>query len=756
MSDAPKAVFLSYAREDSEAARRIADALRAFGVEVWFDRSELRGGDAWDQKIRTQIKECALFVPVISARTQDRGEGYFRLEWKLAAERTHLMAEGVPFLAPVVVDATTESAAAVPVEFMRVHWSRLPGALPTPEFVETIKRLLTAPRIGAAGASNRGASADQAAGAEKSWRPAQKWALVVAIVAALGTAVFVAQRSRAPATGPIAAAPLADDKSIAVLPFENRSADKEANATFTDGIHEDILTSLQHVRELRVVSRTSVEQYRGTKKSMPLIARELGVTFLLEGSVQREGNTVRVTGQLIHGPKDQHLWANRYDRNLTDIFAIQSEVAEAIAGELKAAISPAEKSLLNRRPTDNLAAYELYLKARTSNNRENFAPGVAQNQEAWLQAAVEMDPKFAAAWGALGALHARFYFNYLDQTAARQAKARVAIDRAVSLAPDLPDVIAAVGRYHYLAERNYAKATEQFQRVLRTEPNSIEAWQYLGVIQRSEGRWLDALASNRKAVQLDPRSIVDARNFIGTLRMGRRWEEARAEARRLVAIDPELVASHFLLAQVAFAATGSVREFEDVAAFYAKSHPSEKGVLKMMAEYRGDFEEYLRLDREEPYWNEGPAPRVQALAAAEMYFALGRIDAARARLENHPVQIRARLESEPANSALWQALSRMEVILGHNDEGLRCALKATEQPAARDAFDGPAAWANLIIVRTWIGEKDRALADLADFLRRPSYATVHTLRRSVALSPLRGDPRFEALLSDPKNNAPLF
>src|SRR5882724_4781752 len=154
-----KAVFLSYAREDADAARHIADALRAFGIEVWFDQSELRGGDAWDQKIRRQIKECALFVPVISANTQDRSEGYFRLEWKLAVERTHLMLEGIPFLAPVVVDDTAESEAAVPAEFMRVQWTRLPGALPTPQFVAQVKRLLDAPRK-VAPASSRQSSPD--------------------------------------------------------------------------------------------------------------------------------------------------------------------------------------------------------------------------------------------------------------------------------------------------------------------------------------------------------------------------------------------------------------------------------------------------------------------------------------------------------------------------------------------------------------------------------------------------------------------
>ena len=185
------AVFVSYARENADAARRIVDALRGCGVEVWFDQSELRGGDAWDQKIRRQIKDCTLFLPVISAHTQVRGEGYFRLEWKLAAERTHLMAEGVPFLAPVVMDDTPDSAAAVPVEFLRVQWTRLPGGALTPQFAEQIKRLLAAPKT-AVGSGTASRSAARGGGAEAASLPVGRalrarlgWTAVVAVAVIL-------------------------------------------------------------------------------------------------------------------------------------------------------------------------------------------------------------------------------------------------------------------------------------------------------------------------------------------------------------------------------------------------------------------------------------------------------------------------------------------------------------------------------------------------------------------------------------------
>src|ERR1035437_4051005 len=237
------AVFVSYAREDAASAHRIAEALRSHGVEVWFDQDELRGGDAWDAKIRRQVKECSLFLPVVSGHTQERYEGYFRLEWKLAVERTHLMLEGVPFLAPVVIDDTPESGAAAPAEFLRVQWTRLPGALPTPQFVEQVKRLLDSPRKAApstraAGTPASSASAAPAAATPQSagipkWLGAMAGIVVLALVGYIvlrptakepGTAAksVAEMKSGTPAPMPAAsAAPKVSAKSIAVLPFAN-------------------------------------------------------------------------------------------------------------------------------------------------------------------------------------------------------------------------------------------------------------------------------------------------------------------------------------------------------------------------------------------------------------------------------------------------------------------------------------------------------------------------------------------------------
>jgi TolB-like protein len=272
-------------------------------------------------------------------------------------------------------------------------------------------------------------------------------------------------------------APAVSDKSIAVLPLTNLSPDKE-NEFFADGMHEDILTNLANIPELRVVSRTSVMQYRDTKKPIPQIARELGVAYILEGSVRRSGNQVRITGQLIRAANDEHLWAKSYDRELTpkEIFAIQAALSTEIAGALKAAISPETKKLLERRPTENLAAYELYLKAR---GLGNVARTDLEKRVKFMEDALALDPNFTEAWGGLAGAHAAQVFQMSDRTPGRLAQADAAINHAVSLAPDNPEIIRLLGAYAYFGYRDYPRATAQFEKVIRLQPNNARAISFL-------------------------------------------------------------------------------------------------------------------------------------------------------------------------------------------------------------------------------------------------------------------------------------
>jgi TolB-like protein len=774
MSESPQAVFLSYAREDAGAARRIADALRSHGLEVWFDENELRGGDAWDAKIRHQIDACTLFVPLISAHTQGRSKGYFRLEWKLAVDQTHLLAEGVPFIAPVAIDDTPESGALVPAEFLKVQWTRLPGALPTPEFVAQVKRLLGRHHASASGVP--AASGYHPAAAvpiappppKKSGIPVSIWAALAIVV--VGVAVVMRRPSPSPVStpppsnatiaAPPAVVPVVNEKSIAVLPFENMSEEKDASAFFADGVHEDILTNLSFVRDLRVVSRTSVAQYRNTTKPISQIARELGVAYILEGSVRRAGNKVRVTGQLIHAATDEHVWAKAYDRDVTDVFAIQAELAQAIAAALQAAISPAEKSLLERKPTDNPAAYDLYLKARQQQSQGGF--GDEEAVIALLDQAVQLDPNFAEAWGMLAARHAFAYFNR-DRSPARLAQAKTAIETALHLAPDDPAVIEDAGDYYYYGYRDYARATEQYEKLARLRPNDEAVFASLAYIHRRQGQARESLADFRRALELDPDNGRETSELISTLMGCRFYDEILLVGDRYLQKHPDHLFIASMVASVDYAAHGSSDKLK---AFAKRTVPAENRseflyIRLTNARLQGDWAEAIRLDREQRYFDaDTDTPRwMQDVLAAATLAESGDMPAARSRAGEAVVVMNAELARQPLSAILWASLSLGHALLGEKDEALRCGDKAREiLPESRDAIQG----SNVAILRAsalaYAGEKDQALAEFERLLHKP-FGLNPVFERGMfsgSWKPLRDDPRFQALVNDAKNNAPLF
>jgi TIR domain len=305
VTEASHVVFLSYASQDAEAAQKICEALRAAGIEVFLDQSELRGGDAWDQRIRHEIHECALFIPIVSQHTQERLEGYFRHEWKLAIERTHHMAEQMPFLVPVVVDATGDSEAFVPDAFRVVQWTRLPGGDTPPAFVERIERLLSPELSPMSALSGAAPGIGEPVPASRRSKPvllAIAGVIVLAVLAyfvadkfwitrhgASSSPVTSAQQPASASTVPSAFAP--PPHSIAVLPFVNMSGDKEQEY-FSDGLTEEILNSLAHIVELQVSARTSSFSFRGKDTDIGTIARKLNVGAVLEGSVRRSGHTI--------------------------------------------------------------------------------------------------------------------------------------------------------------------------------------------------------------------------------------------------------------------------------------------------------------------------------------------------------------------------------------------------------------------------------------------------------------------------------
>jgi len=528
MSEPSRAVFLSYASQDAGAARRICEALRAAGAEVWFDQSSLRGGDAWDASIRRQIKSCALFIPVISRNTHQREEGYFRLEWKLAVDRSHLMTASRAFLVPVAIDDVRDDDEHVPDRFRELQWTRLPGGETTAEFVERVLRLLahdesTALAALAAPAGSAVPVAAAAAHAPVASMPAARrgWPLSPVSLLAIAAAVFAlgylllgrllparhvaAAAPGSQATGQTAAAaPVAiSSKSIAVLPFVNMSADKDQEY-FSDGLTEELIDLLSQVPDLRVPARTSSFYFKGKSEDVAVIAQKLRVANVLEGSVRRSGQTMRVTAQLIRADNGYHLWSKTYDRDVKDIFKVQDEIAATVVEALKAKLLPSQE-LAGRHRTANPEAYKQYLIG-TQLRLRDLPTTVPQALDAFRRA-IAIDPNYAAAYSGLAVAEWRAGDMGVGDPASVE-RAVDAADRAIALAPDSPEGYWARGQIRNYYYFDWAGAQSDYAKALALDPNFVPALIQQGDLQATLGHVNDGIATMRKALALDPLSVL--------------------------------------------------------------------------------------------------------------------------------------------------------------------------------------------------------------------------------------------------------
>jgi TolB-like protein/Tfp pilus assembly protein PilF len=548
------AVFLSYASQDAEAAQRICAALRSAGVEVWFDQSELRGGDAWDRQIRERIHDCRLFIALISAHTEARDEGYFRHEWKLAVDRTHHMSDKKPFLVPVVIDDTRERGASVPEKLHEVQWTRLPGGKTPPEFVERVRRLVSPEPQNAPIALSAGA-APAPPQAMREPVPASresKWALAAIAVAVVAGAVvyFAIDRfwiSKHPTLQPTApaaqasAAPTAfspPPHSIAVLPFVNMSGDKEQEY-FSDGLSEELLNDLARINELQVAARTSAFSFKGKDTDIGTIARKLNVGAVLEGSVRRSGHTVRITTQLINAVTGFHLWSETYDRDLGDVLKLQTEIAEAVASALKVKLLGDAVGEMKVGGTRNAAAYDAYLRSASAYWQVSSASD-NESVRAGFQEAVRLDPNFALAYAgwslALGAYADLFAQGPAVGDFYRQARAQAL--KAVSLAPELAEGHVALAVV-YERSLDFAGATDELQRAMTLAPGNARVLRDYGAFAVLMGRTDAGIAAARRAVALDPLNVESYAFLSGVLRSARRDDEALAAYQDGLSLQPK-------------------------------------------------------------------------------------------------------------------------------------------------------------------------------------------------------------------------
>ena len=507
-----QAIFLSYASQDADAARRICEALRAAGLEVWFDQSELRGGDAWDASIRKQIKECALFVPVISANTQAREEGYFRLEWKLAVDRSHLMADNKAFFVPVMLGDISEPAALVPDKFRERQWSRLNDDQAISTFAARITKLL-------AGSGSPAINAPNAA------------------------PVLVSSSAL-----PAATAKPHDVPSIAVLPFVNLSRDEE-NEYFADGLAEELLNVIAKIRGLRVAARTSSFSFKGKDADIATIAARLNVANILEGSVRKSGKRIRVAAQLISAADGYHLWSETYDRELDDIFAVQDDIAQAVVKELQATLLgagsagtvAAEVKAANKGRTENAEAHRLWLQGRHLFMRNTTRD--CETAIAYYRKALAIDPGFAVAWGDLA--HA-IYWHTSGSSAAHTVDsymtgfvdAKAAADRALALEPDLPEALVPMAYLLGSTTWDMAGGERAIRKALALAPGDAEVAHAGAILLMAGGNFDEALALARRVDELDPLNdsgiVMEARAHLFT----GRYVEAEAFCLRAIEMNP--------------------------------------------------------------------------------------------------------------------------------------------------------------------------------------------------------------------------
>ncbi|MDQ3200145.1 MAG: hypothetical protein M3Q46_13355 [Verrucomicrobiota bacterium] len=598
--------------------------------------------------------------------------------------------------------------------------------------------------------------------------------IVAVFFAPATTKFFSYQRAPAPNPAPSASptvtAPAIPEKSIAVLPFENRSEEK-ANAYFADGIQDEILTRLSKIADLKVISRTSTEHYKSAPENLPEIAKQLGVAHIVEGSVQKSGDAVRVNVQLIKAANDSHLWAETFDRKLTDIFTVESEVAKAIADQLRAKLTGPEEQVIAAKPTENLDAYDAYLRALayTIKPAGGSSLATALGAQKYFREAVRLDPKFALAWALLSDVDATGYVSEaLPKTAALREEIRQAAETALTLQPNLGEAVLAKGFYYYACLKDYDTAVRYYEQAGKALPNSSRVFSLLGGVARRRGQWDQNESYFNEAERLDPRNAQLLANHAASYIMLRRFPEALRKLDQVLEITPDEIDPIVYKAGIAQAEGDLARaaallstirpKAEDVVALETQVYQAvlERRPAQMIARmkellakpdpalnfYNGELRFYLGWAQEVAGDKTGAQETWrQAVGELEPF-----------------------LEEQPENFTLIGDLALTNAFLGNKDAALALAERGLAVvPVEKDAKDG--GWPIEILARVAarVGEPDRAITALEKLLTMPYEGPVPTaevpltparLRLDPMFDPLRNDPRFEKLVAWPAPKDP--
>ncbi len=536
------------------------------------------------------------------------------------------------------------------------------------------------------------------------------------------------------------------DKSIAVLPFENLSDEKE-NAYFADGIQDDVLTNLSKIGDLKVISRTSVMPYRGKASNVREIGKALGVATILEGSVRRVGNRVRVNVQLINAANDEHVWAEDYDRDLTDVFAIQTDLAQKIARELQAKLSPTEKAQIERKPTENNEAYFAFLQAHDLFTRPDKFRADTEKAEQLFEKATRLDPDFAGAFAGLAWVEDWMYHSF-DPTPARKEKARAAAEAAIRLQPDLPEAHLALGFYYYYCERNYQRALDEFAIAKRSLPNSADVYMAIGAIERRQGKWAQSTANLEKAASLSPKDAFVLVNLADNYRANRNFEAADKIYDRAIDAAPESFGARAQKAELAVNWKGDLSVMESELAQMPPGVDPDglitfARVQLLMLQRR--FSEALVVLKQLPQSVTHDKPR-ESLEGA-LYIFLNDKEKARSAFDRARSVAEQMVRESPDDGGRHAQLGLILAGLDRKEEAVLEGKRAVELlPESQDAFDGPNATLTLAKIYTWTNKPDQALQLLDHSLNTPNGVTVSALKLDPIWDPLRSDPRFRALI----------
>ena len=544
------------------------------------------------------------------------------------------------------------------------------------------------------------------------------------------------------------------------MPFENLSIDPE-NTFFADGVHAEILTHLAKIAGLKVISRTSVMTYeRGAKRNLREIAKELGVAHLVQGSVQRAGDQVRVNVQLIKAQTDSHLWADTFDRKLTDVFAIESEIAKRMAESLKAKLTGPEAQALAVKPTNNPEAYDAYLRGLAFDARSILSEDAERKAVSFYERAVQLDPNFTLAWARLSGAHAFVYFSRVDATAARRDAAKRALENAQKLQPNSPETVLALGHYQYLVLRDYRLAKSTLALVSKMLPGSSEVPKVLGLITQREGHWDQSIAYFEQALALDPRNVELLGRAAYTYGMLRQFEAAlKLNDRRLdiTPSDPDVIA---LTASI-YQAQGNLQEAAKSLSEVNAQTPSWFALTTKINQ--------LRLER-----NLGEAIRLLQARQAQFRFAsrmdkwttqfhlilTQRLNGDTAGAKITAGQARNMLEplckNQPDSENLAAVLSVANAVLGEKEAALKEAERAIMLlPSSKDRVFGPACEEIMAQIQMMVGENSGAISTLTRLLqtRYSSWlywqpVTAALLRLDPLWDPLRADPAFQKLCEE--------